>query len=143
MRELQRWLDTWAMLLLCVFLVAISLVVIPESLSADRNEGTFGTFTAVEKRCDRRGCDWIGDFDSDDGRIHLDDAFFDDEDLERPGDRARAQKASGSRSLYKPDDKFWVLLLIADVGCLGYAAWWVRSRRWRGSRKEQAADRER
>jgi hypothetical protein len=142
-RRFQQWLDTWVMLFLCVLMIGISVAVIPLSLAADRNEGTFGTFTAVRKDCDRYSCGWEGEFESDDGRIHLDDAFFDDQDLKHPGDQARAQKVQGDESLYKPDDKFWALLLVADVGCLGYVAWWVRSRRWRGPRKQQAASTER
>ena len=139
MRRFQRWLDTWAMLLLCVLMVGMSVVVIPLSFAASRNEGTFGTFTAVRKDCDRYSCGWTGEFESDDGQVHMDDAFFDDDDLKHPGDHTRAQKVPGDESLYQPDDSFWVLLLLADVACLGYVAWWVSARRWRGSRKEQSA----
>lgn len=116
--------------LLCILMLAVSVVVIPLSVPASRNEGTFGTFTAVQKDCDRfTGCRWIGKFESDDGRIHMNSAVFGDEELTRPGDQARAQKVPGDESLYQPNSRSWLIFVLGDVACLAYVIWWIKGRR--------------
>lgn len=123
---MKRWVDEWALFVLCVFYLAISVVAVPSAIAAGRDEGTFGTFTAVEKDCGRDGCEWTGTFVSDDGTIRMDDASFDSEDLDEPGDRARAQKVAGDDSLYSRGSKGWILFVAGDVLCLGYVGWRVR-----------------
>ncbi|WP_418060727.1 hypothetical protein [Pimelobacter simplex] len=129
MSRFRRWCDRWAMFLGCLLVLAISIVAIPASLAAGRNDGTFGTFTAVRKDCLRSSCEWFGTFASDDGRIRMDAAHFASDELERPGDEARAQKVPGDESLYKPDSKAWIFFVLGDVLCLGYVIWWIRARR--------------
>ena len=138
MTRWARWFDVWGTLLFCVLILGLSIIVLPLTVAAGRNEGTLGTFTAVEKNDTRYEDDWRGEFDSDDGSIHREDAFFDSDDLKRPGDQARAQKVEGDESLYSPNDRSWLLVALADVGCVVYIAWWVRTRRWRRSRTEDA-----
>lgn len=77
MRRFKRWLDPWLMVVLCCIYLAMSVVVIPLGIQASHDEGTFGTFTAGEERCGRRGCEWIGEFESDDGSIRRDRARYD------------------------------------------------------------------
>ncbi|MEV5000907.1 hypothetical protein [Nocardioides sp. LML1-1-1.1] len=123
---MKRWVDEWMMFALCVLYLGVSVVVVPFAISAARNEGTFGTFTAVEKDCGRDGCDWTGTFVSDDGSIRMDDASFDSEELDEPGDQARAQKVAGDNSLYSRGSKGWILFVAGDVFCLGYVGWRIR-----------------
>ncbi len=124
---------------LCVLYLVLSAVFVPFAIAAARNEGTPGTFTAVEESCDRRGCDWTGTFVSDDGTIRMDDAIFDSEDLDVPGDQVRAQKGvAGDESLYEPDSKVWILFVAGDVACLAYVGWRVR-RLWIARRAARAA----
>ncbi|WP_182376504.1 hypothetical protein [Nocardioides sp. WS12] len=125
--------DAFILLLLCLVLLAASVVGLPFALAASRNEGTPGTFTAVERDCDRYACSWTGVFVSDDGRIRDEHADFSSENIERAGDKVRAQKGvAGDESVYAPNSRFWLFWLFADVGCLAYVVWYFRA--WRRSR---------
>lgn len=115
--------------LMIVVYLLISVVAIPYAYAAGQNEGTPGTFTAVERECDRfSGCSWRGTFVSDDGKIRDEHADFGSEELKRVGDEVRAQKGVGrDASIYSPDSRGWIVLVVADIACLGYAVWFVRA----------------
>ncbi|MFC7505385.1 hypothetical protein ACOACQ_15090 [Nocardioides sp. CPCC 206347] len=122
--------DAFFLLLLCLVALAASVVAVPFAIAASKNEGTPGTFTAVDRDCDRYACHWTGTFESDDGQILDKHAYFSGEDVERAGDKVRAQKGvAGDESVYSPDSKDWLYILVADVGCLAYVVWYFRARR--------------
>jgi len=122
--------DAFILLLLCLVILAASFVAVPFALAASRNEGTPGTFTAVDRDCDRYDCSWTGIFESDNGRIRDEHANFASEDIDRAGDQVRAQKGvAGDESIYAPNSKEWLFFLLADVGCLAYVVWYFRARR--------------
>jgi hypothetical protein len=135
----SRWVDTWGLILPTVGLLMVTIFGLPTFLDASRNEGTWGTFTAVEKHCEGRGgCYWVGVFTSDDGTVYDDEAEF-DEGIKRAGDEVRAQAVGDAGELYSDHDRTWLYILAADVPATLYVLWWLRVRRWKGTRSEQRA----
>lgn len=125
----KRWFEEWFLFLCClVILPMVFGIVIPNGIAASRGEGTFGTFTAEKEVCDRSMCDWEGDFVSDDGRLRLSEVSLDSDELDGPGDQARAQKVDGEASLYPPGDTSWIAFLVAGLACLTYAICWLAAR---------------
>lgn len=115
--------------LLALIAALVGLALVPEALSVARGEGTMGTFTAEVEDCDRirlgEVCDWTGSFTGDDGRVVLDDALFDSERPDRPGDTFRVLFPDhGDSSVYVPGDRLPLIVCAGFVvGGLGYLGW--------------------
>lgn len=105
-RRADRWRDAWALALCSILLLVVSVWGMPGWLTVARNDGTWGRFTAGREDCTpRAGCSWYGEFSSDDGAIHIDDAGgYSGEGIERPGDSVRAQVVAGDKSVYGDHD---------------------------------------
>ena len=131
-RSWRRARRVWP-LLAAGFLLFICVMGAPEAIKASRNEGVPGTFTADEEFCGRRtGCDWLGTFESDDGRIKEQTTMTTGAAKEH-GDVVRAQKVGSE--LYSPGSHTWVLFAIAGPGSLLYIAWFC----WNWRRRARAA----
>lgn len=120
------------MLVLCTLGVVICLIALPSTLAASRNEGIPGTFTAEHESCSRQGCDWIGQFESDDGTIRITYGGFNSQEIKHSGDKVRAQKVGAS--VFRMNSQAWVVMAIGVVGCLAYIAWFVWALRRRRRR---------
>lgn len=136
-RELldRAWalVDAYVVTGLCLVMLLLSVLTLPDAVSAFRDEGRPGTFTAVDERCNgRAGCDWVGVFRGDDGTV-FEPATSDDGALKLPNDTARGQVVSGDSAVRAAHEVPWLLLAV-DGAALAYLLWWVRRRGWRDTR---------
>ncbi|ROR90886.1 hypothetical protein [Nocardioides aurantiacus] len=130
-------MDTWGLFVPAAGLLVVTIFGFSTFLDASRNEGAWGTFTAVEEDCSGRGgCHWVGVFISDDGSVYDDEAEY-DEGIGRAGDEVRTQAVGVAGELYSDNDRTWLWALAVDVPAALYVAWWFKVRRWRGTRNEQ------
>jgi hypothetical protein len=118
-------------------LLLVTIFGLPTFLTASRNEGTWGTFTAVKKQCEPRTCCyWVEVFASDDGLVHNDEAEY-DEGIKRAGDQVSAQAVGDASELYGDHDRTWWYIIAIDIPATLYVLWWLKVQRWRGTREQQ------
>lgn len=117
------------------YLLVMSVPNVVPSIRAARADGAPGVFTARQLDCvnhaGHESCSWIGEFRSDDRRIHRPRVSLhgSDRNALRPGTRVAAFDVGRARKVYGPGgSREWLptaLLLLAAVGILAYLA--VRS----------------
>lgn len=125
------------MFVLAILALAVSAVAVPFGIAADKNKGTFGTYTAEREECFLGDCEWIGTFESDDGTIRREDVRSKHDDLHELGDQVRLQKGlRGDESFYREDSKAWIIIVLGDIGCLIFVVLFLRGR-WRARRERR------
>lgn len=67
--RVRRWVVGAVVLVVALGCVGFTGMDLGPAVRAARGDGHRGTIVLTEKDCDRRGCDWSGDFTSDDGSV--------------------------------------------------------------------------
>lgn len=133
----------WVMGPIVLALLVPALNGLPAAVRAYRHDGVRGSFVATERDCSRWSCSWYGRFRSDDLRVVLERAHFEDH-LDHQGQVVRALwegEHGRAPSVYSAGTS---MALLKKLPFLGLAAWYVVGlsvalvrRWWRRARWDQ------
>jgi hypothetical protein len=113
----------------CALLVPATVSDVHPAFEAHRGHGTPGVFVATEESCGKGGCDYSGDFRSDDGRVTRQDVqIASGSKVNDVGDEVRAVDTGSDDNVYPAGGGHEYLYVVAILVLLaGLVALWLAS----------------